>query len=1017
MLKLFSLHKLLSRLLVTAIVAITIYMSSNQHINASAQKFLDIYPGASVAYALYPLSTTYKGPLIRVRRGADNATLDVKANVNGSLDTFSIYNFATAVPDGPVPGATAAFDIGYSVRRINPSYVGSALRLRRESGGELDIGFDTDGNLDLAAVDAFLDDSVYYSDTLPLDAVAGATAAYSMRKIKSDYAGPAMTIRRVDNDKEKDINFIASGDLDYISIINFCEGTDCRVTTWYDQSVNGRDAAQTNPNLQPLIYDAKSGLSYAESGQIALDFVHDRLEASAGFDIATDNFSWFYIVESSNEEWMSYFSGESYRFLTNELRSNSGGNVINHARSTDLAIHSSFFDGTSYEKYTNNSLRQAGSYNPPTNSSPTLYIGYNASNNGSESYLRGKVSEFISFDTDVRANRNDIIFNQAKYHSLKVNHGYVTTWYDQSGNGHDATNTNDALQPLLIYSNAKGFLPAHQVKLDYFDGRRLNMSATSNGLTCESAFMVGYRTAFNQSFADISDSVTKGVLFGANTTNSHYNNYYLNSNLYGSHLNGLEVGDRRILASGFGANTSLSNGVIGNDHGSLVGLRGQIQELILYVADQTANRAAIESNMNLFFKLSSSNIYVDTWYDQSGNNNHASQGSARFQPIIYSADEGFILNDGGKATMRFGIENNRTYLDVVFPSPIPAPYSIINYGAAKGMPGVHRDTFYEGATNDVTFAVNPSADNDDEVFIRSNTTVTIPYLRKNWDKDNLYFATFGSEASLYANGNLLGTGDSGTLDLVDLTLGNKGGSQYNHLNGTMSELIVYPNDKTPQRQPIENFFLVQNSNEFVQAAQTSLNLKRRNNFTRRVLIRQKKVFVKLDKDDSRSIEYNELVDSMLALYTAKFKGSSGLNLLELQAVDMDENHTFNNNDENLMRKTLKVNKSYEYVDGVFKDEIQFSNQGDVSLKTASKFITSYKKKRKSLLRQKREGLLNANEITDEVDALDCNNDNQITRQDKICASDLLRNILMKKYPKQQTMKFLKKNKFMPVNLL
>jgi hypothetical protein len=56
------------------------------------QLFLDTYPGASVAYSLRLLSSTYAGSAIRVRRSSDNAEQNI-GFVGGILDTAALLSF------------------------------------------------------------------------------------------------------------------------------------------------------------------------------------------------------------------------------------------------------------------------------------------------------------------------------------------------------------------------------------------------------------------------------------------------------------------------------------------------------------------------------------------------------------------------------------------------------------------------------------------------------------------------------------------------------------------------------------------------------------------------------------------------------------------------------------------------------------------------------------------------------------------------------------------------------------
>jgi len=57
---------------------------------------LDGLPAAAAAFSLRRLAGTYTGPLIRVRRSADNAQQDIGATVGGTLDTAGLTGFCGA---------------------------------------------------------------------------------------------------------------------------------------------------------------------------------------------------------------------------------------------------------------------------------------------------------------------------------------------------------------------------------------------------------------------------------------------------------------------------------------------------------------------------------------------------------------------------------------------------------------------------------------------------------------------------------------------------------------------------------------------------------------------------------------------------------------------------------------------------------------------------------------------------------------------------------------------------------
>lgn len=91
---------------------------------------------------------------------------------------------------------------------------------------------------------------------LLLDTVAGATAAYSIRKIRAAYSGPAIKVRRSNDNAELDIGFDTLGNLDTVALLAHCGAGSGFVTAWYDQSGNSRDISQITTSAQPRIVNA-----------------------------------------------------------------------------------------------------------------------------------------------------------------------------------------------------------------------------------------------------------------------------------------------------------------------------------------------------------------------------------------------------------------------------------------------------------------------------------------------------------------------------------------------------------------------------------------------------------------------------------------------------------------------------------------------------------------------------------------------------------------------------------------
>jgi hypothetical protein len=84
---------------------------------------------------------------------------------------------------------------------------------------------------------------------------SGSFFAYSLRKIKSDYTGSAIRVRRSNDNTEQDIGFDSNGDLDVAALTSFVGSNNGFIRTLYDQN-GSNHAIQTNTSIQPRIVDA-----------------------------------------------------------------------------------------------------------------------------------------------------------------------------------------------------------------------------------------------------------------------------------------------------------------------------------------------------------------------------------------------------------------------------------------------------------------------------------------------------------------------------------------------------------------------------------------------------------------------------------------------------------------------------------------------------------------------------------------------------------------------------------------
>lgn len=208
--------------------------------------------------------------------------------------------------------------------------------------------------------------------------------------------------------------------------------------------------------------------------------------------------------------------------------------------------------------------------------------------------------------------------------------GFVTTWYDQSGNGVNATQTTAANQPQIVSSGSvltEGSKP--MVQFDGSDDRINGGNILSVGSNSLLSFVVGKATVNLNSFYAKSlfgPSASRYALLRENGTlslvqNSVNNIENLSTTAYGTrklynqqyipNLNHKIFVDNTEMTSG--SATTIGNStfdfIIGGynnttgGEGTALPLNGQIQELIIYLSNQSSNRSAINTNINTYYGI------------------------------------------------------------------------------------------------------------------------------------------------------------------------------------------------------------------------------------------------------------------------------------------------------------------------------------------------------------------------------------------------------------------------------
>jgi hypothetical protein len=414
------------------------------------------------------------------------------------------------------------------------------------------------------------------------------------------------------------------------------------VKTWYDQSVSdqagtatGNHATQATAASQPKIVNAGSLLNELDfdgtDDTLAIDFGADLSQANSFFivhhsDTTTANSNdLFDSATSANPRTLLDQSGSDYRMFSGGVSAGTGIAVT-----TDKSLIFALYNGSSSlfaKNGTATSALNAGTTDIKQNST----IG-----SSNTRFYDGSMQEFIIYNTDQTDNRTAIEANIGEVYSIDLPSGvdpgfdqvdgFVETWYDQSGNGKDATQATAGSQPKIV--NAGALVVDSGIGGLDFDGDDFLTASSVSGLEGSiSMFAVSVRDATGYVVSPSNSSAANryfGIQEAASTVVANPRN---TSNKTVS--DSVSGNDRLTFVVTTGA-TSTSVGANGSavttttdDYGDdfagsnldqiAIGVlrtvsasgqfNGRIREILVYSSDQTDNRTALETNINGHYSI------------------------------------------------------------------------------------------------------------------------------------------------------------------------------------------------------------------------------------------------------------------------------------------------------------------------------------------------------------------------------------------------------------------------------
>ena len=192
--------------------------------------------------------------------------------------------------------------------------------------------------------------------------------------------------------------------------------------------------------------------------------------------------------------------------------------------------------------------------------------------------------------------------------------GFVTTWYDQSGNGLDATQATASSQPKIV-SLGSVILENNKPTVS-FSGNYLDTNIISPLISQPITTFSTYKANNNRfiydnvnssdvfrlqsTYPDFYPIISAGVSLTA--TSSSVSSFGLTTAIYNG-ANSFIYRNSIELVNGNAGSNSFEGLTIGANRNGLDNLSGFISEIILYSSNESANRTGIETNINNFYSI------------------------------------------------------------------------------------------------------------------------------------------------------------------------------------------------------------------------------------------------------------------------------------------------------------------------------------------------------------------------------------------------------------------------------
>jgi hypothetical protein len=444
---------------------------------------------------------------------------------------------------------------------------------------------------------------------LLLDLFPNAAVAYSLRKLRTAYTGSAIRVRRSSDNTEQDINFVG-GDLDTQSLLDFVG-----YNLWtYSEDIS--QAVWTKGNLNTTGAPAYIDVETAPDGLTTGDKLIENTTTNFHSILRTNS------VTSGLEYNVSVYLKQAERTKVQISSSISNSpqtcdvDLINGTVSNNGFANTPIVTSESNGWYRFSITITSGTTGSYNTLRINLYNDLNATNYTGDGTSGAYVWGF-------QLTQSSTVLPYTKTVATVAGNGFVTTWYDQSGNANNAAQATATTQAQIVSVGAIITDPnTGKISVTWTND---NYPLTSTILLTQNLLMTSVinRNTINNTLVNIGNSGTTNqrIVVWLNNTNSNvvvsqFNNILVthetgNTSIGAFIMSGLR--DSSSVVKAWRNTSALTTGVASGGVGSgifnrfatasTLGHTGSMVEMIYWDNDKESSRADIVTNQNDYWEV------------------------------------------------------------------------------------------------------------------------------------------------------------------------------------------------------------------------------------------------------------------------------------------------------------------------------------------------------------------------------------------------------------------------------